>query len=276
MRWQINKRVTWRCWLSSVWTGKSETSRSDPSPQTSTASSVDSQQSPATHQVHHTKLSRIHNHKSPFRATLAYRVALISISVTNIQTPAYAAIPRTWGWCIAVCACLCPSCHRYQLILLEAGQHGCRQLAQSHYAATPWPGIELTTSQPQQRTAHSVSLGHKSGAVQVVPPCHNRHQMMTTCQSNSSMHHYECIALCKDISLQCRQVIMNVLHHDNMVSANSSTVMATTETLQPALQFRHQDPTKSVIHLLKLVLVSQWNRLRFHCTNGSRETAFPW
>ena len=77
------------------------------------------------------------------------------------------------------------------------------------------------------------------------------------CQSNSSMHHYECIALCKDISLQRRQVIMNVLHHDNMVSANSSTVMATTETLQPALQFRHQDPTKSVIHLLKLVLVSQ-------------------
>jgi len=97
MRWQINKRVTWRCWLSSVWTGKSETSRSDPSPQTSTASSVDSQQSPAIHQVHHTKLSHIHNHKSPFRATLAYRVALISISVTNIQTPAYAAIPRTWA-----------------------------------------------------------------------------------------------------------------------------------------------------------------------------------
>ena len=31
--------------------------------------------------------------------------------------------------------------------------------------------------------------------------------------------------------------------------------------------------SKSVIHLLKIVLVSRWNQSRFHCTNGSCETA---
>jgi len=31
------------------------------------------------------------------------------------------------------------------------------------------------------------------------------HQYILRNQSNSSMHHYDCVALCKDISLQCRE-----------------------------------------------------------------------
>ena len=86
--------------------------------------------------------------KSPSRATWADRAAMISISTTFSQTPAYAARPQIWGYCIAWCAWFMPPAFAgTTLYCLVIQAHRCEQLAEGCSSTRRWLGLELVTTQ---------------------------------------------------------------------------------------------------------------------------------
>jgi len=82
---------------------------------------------------------------------MAYRAAMISVSIALSQTPAEAASPQTRGWCVTWNACLAPSLRRYQFILLGEQRHRC---VNNLSRVVTWSGAAVTSWLQVQRPNH--------------------------------------------------------------------------------------------------------------------------
>jgi len=87
----------------------------------------------------------------------------MSVSVAHSQTPAKAACPRTWAvQCVAWSACLAPSLHRYQFILLGEQRHACVNNKPRAVCGAEQPGLESATSRLQVWCPNHYATLHKA------------------------------------------------------------------------------------------------------------------